>query len=534
MKAWRLGLTTGVLLISLFLWPHPLARAAGRGEIWVDDNYCPTCANDGHTWGSNAFSSISRGIDAVAPGGIVHVLPGRYVDDVRIDRPCTLSADRLGAQLAPRLGDATLTVAANNVTVKGLEVTGGKQAAILIVGPAFQNDPIHDVAIRDNTVRGGYFGIAANIDAARNYGKLPAAGLQINDNTVMGCTRAVYVYNARAEIVGNAISDLGAEGIGIYSSQDSTSTIRDNRVNVDAVDACAVYILDNWATSVDGNILVGSTDILTPTTAFTLYGYQDLLLANNTVDGFYWGASACTGGSARIFGNTFRNAAAWALNLGAPVTTTLVTIEDNIISGSYWGLKLDDDAGWGLQAKVMDNTFSDNIIGVQLAASVQEGQAELHGNTFCGNLVAGLRNESEARIDASDNWWGASDGPRPYGSGDLVEDAGRVQVAPWARIAVSTRPVGDGRVVVTGALKGSRYDVPSRPLTFTVEGGVFVDPAGASHSLRAPARGETAFVVTVPALAGEAQVTVAGRRGEVMRVTVRDGCGPGVSVSVRN
>jgi len=27
-------------------------------EVWVDDDYCDGCINDGHTWGTDAFATI--------------------------------------------------------------------------------------------------------------------------------------------------------------------------------------------------------------------------------------------------------------------------------------------------------------------------------------------------------------------------------------------------------------------------------------------------------------------------------------------
>ncbi len=489
-------------------------------QVWVDDDYCPSCANGGHAWAVSAFATISQALDAVAPGGVVHVLPGRYQEDVVIRKPCTLQGEGDGTvALVPRLLDTTLTVAANDVTVQGLQVTGGKQAAILAIGPDFQRQAIHGLTVRQNVVRGGYFGIAANIDSGWNYGQLPATAVQISDNQVSGCTRAIYVYNAQAEITGNTIASLAPEGIGIYSSEDSVSSIRLNSVRVDAPGGRAIYILDNRGTRVEGNTLVGATQVLTPTTAFALYNYADLALSKNSVEGFYWGASAYTGGSVRIVGNTFRDTVAWAVSVGTAVTTTQVTIAENAISGSYWGIKLDDDGGYGLEANVLSNALTDNVVGVQLAASLQEGQVQIHGNAICGNLVAGLRNESTEPVDATDNWWGANNGPKPGGSGDGIQGVGGASITPWARIEAFTRVQSDGRVTITAALKSDRYRLPNQRLTFSTDRGS-LELAGAGTAILSGAwdEGKT----TPPAL-----------RGEAVTVVIGDGCGQGVRVPVR-
>ena len=46
--------------------------------VWVDDNYCGGCPNDGHAWGTDAFATILGGINAVAESSTVYVPVGTY------------------------------------------------------------------------------------------------------------------------------------------------------------------------------------------------------------------------------------------------------------------------------------------------------------------------------------------------------------------------------------------------------------------------------------------------------------------------
>ncbi|HOG45050.1 MAG TPA: hypothetical protein PLJ35_10580 [Anaerolineae bacterium] len=516
MKAWRLAV--GVLLVTLFLWPALPAYAATPVQVWVDDGYCSACGNDGHVWNSDAFATISAALRAVAAGGTVHVYPGTYREDVSIAKPVRLVAEGPGVQLAPRLAEVTVLVAANDVSIEGLEVTGGKQAAILAVGPDFQRQPMRNITVRGTIVRGGLFGIAMNIDAAWNYGTLAASGIEISGNAVSGCTRAIYVYNAQAAISGNSVSGLAPEGIGIYSSQGAVSQIKGNTVLVNSPNGRAIYILDNQGTLIDGNSLVGATDVLTPTTAIALYGFGDLVLSNNAILGFYWGTNAYTGGTARIERNSFQNTAAWAISFGSAITTTQVSILDNTIRGSYWGLRLDDDGGNGLQATVRGNDLSDNVVGVQLASSVRSQQVRLAGNAISGNLSAGLRNESEAPIIAGDNWWGTNDGPQPAGSGDRIESVGSVTASPWVRLQASTGSDGSGQTTVTATLASLLYRLSGRSLTFSTTRGTFAN-SSTTWTATTDSNGEARAVLTLPA--GQAgSVTISSARGPVLTISV--------------
>jgi hypothetical protein len=46
--------------------------------LWVDDDYCATCNNDGHIWGYDAFDNIPEALDAADDGYTIIVKPGEY------------------------------------------------------------------------------------------------------------------------------------------------------------------------------------------------------------------------------------------------------------------------------------------------------------------------------------------------------------------------------------------------------------------------------------------------------------------------
>ena len=106
-------------------------------EVWVDDDYCAGCSNEGHIWGYDAFDYIQDGIDAVSDGGKVHVAKGRYNEEVTIDKPLTLMGAKAGIDprggtwtrgtsvLNPGSGNTGINIEASDVIVQGFEVTGG-------------------------------------------------------------------------------------------------------------------------------------------------------------------------------------------------------------------------------------------------------------------------------------------------------------------------------------------------------------------------------------------------------------------------
>jgi hypothetical protein len=56
------------------------AQAASyQATLTVDDDYCPSCSNDGLNFGRSAFAQIQDAIQAASPGAIISVRPGRYL-----------------------------------------------------------------------------------------------------------------------------------------------------------------------------------------------------------------------------------------------------------------------------------------------------------------------------------------------------------------------------------------------------------------------------------------------------------------------
>ncbi|MDH5696314.1 MAG: hypothetical protein OEZ00_06940 [Dehalococcoidia bacterium] len=107
-------------------------------EVWVDDDYCALCTNDGHTWGTDAFPTIQGGIDVVAADGTVNVATGTYSEHVTIGKSLALRAgsapiiDAGGSGVAVTIGASNVSIIGFTIqnAVIGISVTSGASNAI--------------------------------------------------------------------------------------------------------------------------------------------------------------------------------------------------------------------------------------------------------------------------------------------------------------------------------------------------------------------------------------------------------------------
>jgi uncharacterized repeat protein (TIGR01451 family) len=336
------------------------------GEVWVDDDYCSACLNDGHQWGYDAFDNIPDGITAVASGGTVHVADGDYHTGLTIGKPIYLD----GA------GSGGTTHLSGSGTGNGILVTQ------LGDGTTIQGFAI------SNFDFGIYLrGLASN---AIN-------GIMVTDNAISACATgaisATFVNDGR--FADNALHHN--HGFGLDLNAGNRNTVQNNHIFENAGFGLRVvgaagpssdnYVIANNIHDVDWDgIRVGSN------TANTHILNNTIMNTNRDTGGTYdlGGIGLYETTDVRIEGNTI----AYVQNAGG-------------VLGDTAGIGLD---GNNVRPVILKNWIRNNVNhGIWLSSTGYSvsGPAEIHGNTVLANGKFGIfSNVTTVAADAEGNWWG--------------------------------------------------------------------------------------------------------------------------------
>ena len=107
------------------------------------------------------------------------------------------------------------------------------------------------------------------------------------------------------------------------------------------------------------------------------------------------------------------------------------TFQNNDISGTMFGFYFD---GGNLDNILTENSIHDNTYGLCgiLADSGYTGvSTTINFNNIYGNTNYGVRNTGYQTVDATNNWWGATDGPSTVGPGSGDKVSVYVDYDPW-------------------------------------------------------------------------------------------------------
>ena len=390
-------------------------------EVWVDDDWIgsnPGDDVDGHSFGYDAFATIQDGINAVT-GSTVHVAAGVYNPLMKI----IINKDNL-----------------------------------LLLGPQANVDPR---PLLGSTRVPGPPGEAVIDGAAGNLGRV----IEIQgDNVVVNglevktgwddiiCQDSVHT----GTIVKYCIVHEGTRDDGIQLKYCADGILEYNYVYNIAPPGDALSIAES---SVRGKIRHNEVrNIATANAAIHIYGSDDMEITENLIDNVTHGNNKGGNGirignkngedinrsGGLIKGNIIHNIA----ETGIEILTSHVLIEGNDIYNCTGGNGAIFANFAVSEISICENSIHDNTLsilnransaGIFIENTVDTLSVSVHFNNIYNNLPYGLTNEAADLLDATNNWWGANDGPDASpGSGDKV--SGNVYYDPWLVIGISANP----------------------------------------------------------------------------------------------
>ena len=340
--------------------------------------------------GNGTATTIQEGIDMVAAGGRVMVLPGTYAESLVIDKGLTLEA----------VGGASGRVV--------IEPPGRPGAAVTITATS-------PVSIRDVSVRfGGVFGIDGEgaVDVTIEHDSVIAVDPPLGVGSLIVVRNDASVTGGRARLSVHASAldgSITADRLPPYAGNFGIGAEGD-------IDA----LIDGNAIRRTGGACIFFHPLL------DLRGEMNVDIVNNDLDECYPGGRVgsirigpatpipavkppVTGpGTVNVVGNTIRNSTAscWPAT-GISYEWFTGRIERNTIQGVVQG------------CATSGNPNLPAAIWVGSRVNLPPVYPVVRFNDIVGNAQAGLRigpNE-KAAIDATCNWWGSDTGPSGIGPG---------------------------------------------------------------------------------------------------------------------
>jgi hypothetical protein len=436
------------------------ARAAQTWYVAPDGRDSNSCRS-----ATAACRTIERALQRADSGDTIMVAAGRYVETLWIDKSVRL----LGAQ-------ASVPAAGRSGAESIIDPARETRSGVIIRADGVTIDGF---TIDNSTKRASGAAQRYGVDLDSTFGK-PWRSIAIRNNAISRYTRAVNIVAANeVTLMGNLLKGLD---YGVYVAVGSTAiAISNNTFPPHDRAAISFAAGAHRNVQIDQNTLQASSIELTNATAATI--------ANNTSTNALQPALQLSGGNQNVLisGNVLMTGASSAVQLRrGPGDAT------------------------NRDVRLVRNTLTQNVTGLQIEPGGLAGALELHFNRIAGNASAGVANNAGVAINAENNWWGCSAGPGQTGCNTA---SGPVDVAPWLVLRASFAPLlrtgvqtpisADLTFNSDGVSTAAAGALPDRtPISFGGTLGAFNPPiAGTSN-------GVAAAIYTAGATAGSARLTV--------------------------
>ena len=349
----------------------------------------------------------------------------------------------------------------------GLDITGGYD---------------HDID-RSNTVDGkpvyylrGETGTTVDPDTDPGYlAVVDSAGVTVRDITLTGIDGLPVV--GSTDVTVTDVTVQGDDGIRLINTKNSE--VRNSRVTPDrfgstgiAVERCfsCVRTTDTPADSA-GNTVRGNRVSGRFSDGIELDETTDVIVTDNTITGVFTGIEADETVRASIRGNTVRNSFE-GVEIGCcftrEVNANVATVEGNVLADNSVGIELDTDDG---EVVIRRNAIVDNRVGIEIeriffSDDTESPRYEITRNRISGNDAYGVENErSDDVVDATNNYWGAADGPSSRTADPLADpETGALADGSGDAVSAGAAP-GVSNVRFDPFLESPPSDVPSANAT---------------------------------------------------------------------
>jgi Bacterial Ig-like domain/Right handed beta helix region len=359
---------------------------SGLGVVYIHDTSVFVTPNSFIAPAIDNTDAIQRAVDAASPGDTVYVEAGDYLGGFSITEALTLDGAGAGVNASGRSGAESIidggggSVVGAAATIDGFTIENVTSSDGMYLAPSSGGSQV-----LNNIFQGNVFGLYLNNNGSAQ--TLVSQNLFLNND-----------------------APGSSSGNSIYSDQDAENVL------------------------IDSNTFDGSGDFAVTLRATSSTINNNLTISNNLIENediFLLDSSNVT-----VLTNVITGAIGGVVIAGG--NSNILVKESSITGSSFPAVELDSLYGFGPNSDVViaQNYLDGNDTGVLVNAGSLTGSMMVNINHITGNTV-GLENDSTTTIDATQNWWGTSDGPNTTlntfkhpTTGDSVVGSD-VLISPW-------------------------------------------------------------------------------------------------------